>query len=105
MHPFVWLGVRARVATLPLGVTWRMLVPVAILGGIGFTMALFIAGLAFPSPEAGSAVPEPATGNPLLDAAKLGVLTASALAGVVGGLLLQRALRPRVTEPIAVGAD
>jgi NhaA family Na+:H+ antiporter len=101
---FAWLGVRARVATLPHGVTWRMLVPVAILGGIGFTMALFIAGLAFPVP-ADSAVPEPAVGNPLLDAAKLGVLTASALAGVVGGLLLQRALRPRATEPVAVGAD
>jgi NhaA family Na+:H+ antiporter len=58
---------------------------VAVLGGIGFTMALFIAGLAFP---AGTPRAE------LLDAAKIGILGASAVAGVVGSLLLRRALRP-----------
>lgn len=56
---------------------------VAVLGGIGFTMALFIAGLAFPagSPLAG-----------LLDAAKVGILAASLLTSVAGALLLRRAL-------------
>jgi Na+:H+ antiporter, NhaA family len=51
---------------------------VAWLGGIGFTMALFVAGLAFGgSPE-------------LLNLAKVGVLTASVVAGTVGTLLLLR---------------
>jgi NhaA family Na+:H+ antiporter len=47
------------------------------LGGIGFTMSLFVAGLAFPDPA-------------LLDVAKLGVLGASVVAGLVGYTLLRR---------------
>ncbi|MDQ3951237.1 MAG: Na+/H+ antiporter NhaA [Gemmatimonadota bacterium] len=74
---FSWLAVRFGVAALPDGVTWRMLAGAGVLGGIGFTMALFIASLAF-----GEAA--------LLDAAKLGVLSASAVAGVAGWLLLRR---------------
>jgi NhaA family Na+:H+ antiporter len=73
---FSWLAVRIGIAALPGGVTWRTLAGAGVLGGIGFTMALFIAGLAFP-------------GGTLLDGAKLGVLTASALAGVAGWLLLR----------------
>ena len=89
---------RLRFAALPGGVTWRMLAAVAVLGGIGFTMALFIAGLAFPAGEASSAA--------LLDAAKVGVLTASGLAGTIGGVLLQRALRSAAVEvPAAEPGD
>ncbi|MEP7348015.1 MAG: Na+/H+ antiporter NhaA, partial [Gemmatimonadaceae bacterium] len=58
------------------------------LGGIGFTMALFIAGLAFPAGSERRA---------LLDIAKIGVMAASAVAGVLGGLLLRRALAPPKT--------
>jgi NhaA family Na+:H+ antiporter len=87
---FSWLAVRAGWAALPTGVTWRALAGAAILGGIGFTMALFIAGLAFP-------------GGPL-DAAKLGVLAASAVAGLVGWLALRRALRAP-PAPIAEPGD
>jgi Na+:H+ antiporter, NhaA family len=76
-----WLAVRTGLAALPEGVTWRALHGVSWLGGIGFTMSLFIAGLAF------SAAPE------LLTAAKLGILGASLVAGVAGGLLLLRAPR------------
>jgi NhaA family Na+:H+ antiporter len=72
-----WLAVRVGAAALPAGVTWRSLTGVAVLGGIGFTMSLFIAGLAF-----GSA-PEQLT------AAKLGTLTASLIAGVLGWSLLR----------------
>ena len=75
-----WTAVRLGFATRPKGVTWRMLHGVAWLGGIGFTMSLFIAGLAF------SAHPE------LLTAAKLGTLLASVLAGIVGWTLLRRAI-------------
>jgi NhaA family Na+:H+ antiporter len=72
-----WVAVRLGAAALPAGVTWRSLTGVAVLGGIGFTMSLFIAGLAF-----GSA-PEQLT------AAKLGTLTASLIAGVLGWSLLR----------------
>lgn len=78
---FSWLAVRAGVASLPSGVNWRMLAGAGVLGGIGFTMALFIAGLAF-------------TDAALLDSAKVGVLTASLIAGVVGWMLLRSATRP-----------
>ena len=57
-----------------------MLLGAGILGGIGFTMALFIGGLAFED-----------TGR--LDAAKVGVLGASLVTGVVGWLLLRGATR------------
>jgi NhaA family Na+:H+ antiporter len=80
---FSWIAVRLGVGALPRGAGWTAIWAVAVLGGIGFTMALFIAGLAFP------------LGTPrgdLLDAAKLGILAASALAGIIGSLLLRRAL-------------
>ena len=70
---FSWVAVRAGVASLPRGANWPALIGVAVLGGIGFTMALFIAGLAFP---AGSPHAE------LLDAAKVGILAASLLTGL-----------------------
>lgn len=73
-------AVRLGIAALPGGVTWRMLHGAAWLGGIGFTMSLFIAGLAFGD-------------SPLLDAAKIAVLGASSVAGVVGFVLL-RGLAP-----------
>ena len=66
------------------------------LAGIGFTMSLFIAGLAFDTPESA----------PLLTAAKLGILLASALAGVVGYLMCRKLTPPRGpgTGPPAVDA-
>ena len=72
-----WLAVRAGLATLPAGVSWRALGGVAVLGGIGFTMSLFIAGLAF--------------GNSAehLTAAKIGTLTGSLIAGVAGWAVLR----------------
>jgi Na+:H+ antiporter, NhaA family len=75
-----WLAIRAGVAARPADVTWPQLVGVACLGGIGFTMALFIAALAF-----GQA--------PMLAAAKIGVLSASVLAALVGSAVLVRAAR------------
>ncbi len=74
---FSALAVKLGVAALPTGVTWRTLHGAAWLGGIGFTMSLFIAGLAFGE-------------SALLDAAKIGVLAASIVAGVVGYTLLRR---------------
>ena len=71
-----WLAVRAGVADRPAGVTWRQLHGAGWLAGVGFTMSLFNAALAFGD-------------RPELDQAKLGILCASALAGVVGWLLLR----------------
>jgi NhaA family Na+:H+ antiporter len=82
---FSWAAVRLGWAALPQGVTWRSLTGAGVLGGIGFTMALFIAALAFPA-SAGAA-------SPLLDSAKVGVLAASTVAGVVGWLILRRSPR------------
>lgn len=78
---FSWLTVRLGIASLPAAVSWRMLAAAAVLGGIGFTMSLFIAGLAFPDAT-------------VLDAAKVGVLAASCVAGAAGWLLLRAATRP-----------
>jgi NhaA family Na+:H+ antiporter len=76
-----YAAVRSGVAQLPTGVAWRHVHGVAWLGGIGFTMSLFIAGLAFTQPT-------------MLDTAKLGVLGASICAGVIGyGLLRWRMAR------------
>jgi NhaA family Na+:H+ antiporter len=76
-----WLAVHTGLGRLPEGATWAMLVGVAAVGGIGFTVSLFVAELAF---DAG----------PVLDAAKLGVLGGSGVAAVAGALALSRACRP-----------
>jgi NhaA family Na+:H+ antiporter len=82
---FAWLAVRAGVARLPVGAGWGQLYGVAVLCGIGFTMSLFIASLAF-----GSAA--------TLDAAKVGVLVASGVSAVVGaGVLVVAGRRARST--------
>jgi NhaA family Na+:H+ antiporter len=72
-----YAAVRSGAADLPAGVAWRHVHGAGWLGGIGFTMSLFVAGLAFPDPA-------------LLDVAKLGVLGASVVAGLVGYTLLRR---------------
>jgi NhaA family Na+:H+ antiporter len=79
-----WLAVRLRLAATPAGASWAALHAVSWLGGIGFTMSLFIAGLAFGTPESA----------PLLTAAKLGILLASTLAGVTGYILCRRLMSP-----------
>jgi Na+:H+ antiporter, NhaA family len=71
-----WLAARAGVAERPSELSWRMLHGAAWLGGIGFTMSLFIAGLAFDTQEQ-------------LTEAKIGILAASVLAGTVGWLVLR----------------
>ena len=75
---FAWVAVRLGAASLPHGITWRSIGGAGLLGGIGFTMALFIASLAFASAPG------------LLVAAKLGILGASLVAGLGGWLVLRR---------------
>jgi NhaA family Na+:H+ antiporter len=68
---FSWLAVKLRIGKLPAGVGWRHLLGVAWLGGIGFTMSLFISQLAFPDPL-------------IREYAKLGILFASAISAIIG---------------------
>ena len=75
---FSRVAVRLGYATLPSNVTWRQLHAVAWLAGIGFTMSLFVADLAF-----GASL--------LTTSAKVGIIGASVLAGIVGWALLRRA--------------
>ena len=77
---FAWLAVRSRLAVLPAGVGWSQIWGVSLLCGIGFTMSLFIASLAFADAA-------------LLAAAKIGILAASVLAGAAGALVLVRVSR------------
>ncbi len=79
-----WLAVRSGLTELPQGVSWRAIYGVAWLAGIGFTMALFVADLAFVD----------AGGASLLASAKLGILIASLIAGAGGWLLLSRSRAP-----------
>jgi NhaA family Na+:H+ antiporter len=75
-----WLTVRLRVATLPEGVAWPHMLGVGMLGGVGFTVALFINGLAFDSATA-------------IDQGKVGILVGSFAAGAVGLATLLRVTR------------
>jgi NhaA family Na+:H+ antiporter len=78
---FAAAAVAARLTRLPRGVGWAAVTGVGLLGGIGFTMALFIGTLAFGE-------------GPVLNQAKIGVLLASVCAAVAGFVLL-RATLPR----------
>lgn len=87
----VWLATRAGVADLPPGVTWQHMAGASALAGIGFTMSLFIATLAFASPAE-------------LAAAKLAILAASIIAGSLGMALLRRAA-PAEQAALPEGAE
>lgn len=73
---FSWLGVRLNLASLPKGIKWTHLTGIGFLGGIGFTMSLFIANLAY-SDQPG-----------ILTSAKTGILIGSTIAAIVGYLIL-----------------
>ena len=72
---FSWVAVRLRLAELPPAVTWKQLHAVSWLGGIGFTVAIFIAGLAFGPTEQ-------------YTEARIAILLASASAALLGAILL-----------------
>jgi NhaA family Na+:H+ antiporter len=76
----VWLAVVCRVGRLPDGASWMQLYGVAILCGIGFTMSLFIGGLAFDDVARAAEV-------------RLGVLAGSLVSAVVGLVMLRAATR------------
>jgi NhaA family Na+:H+ antiporter len=79
---FAWLAVRSGISELPEDINWRHVYGAGWLAGIGFTMSLFITDLAF-------------SDGSLVEAAKLGILVASVIAGVVGWVILRGASSPR----------
>ncbi|MCG2584364.1 Na+/H+ antiporter NhaA [Massilia sp. TS11] len=80
-----FLAVAAGFCALPSGVSWRHVLGAGMLGGIGFTMSIFIANLAF------AAAPD------VINASKLMILAASLAAGIIGWLWLNR-IRPLVAD-------
>jgi Na+:H+ antiporter, NhaA family len=77
---FTLVAVRLGLAPMPGGASRGKLYGVAVIAGIGFTVALFIAGLAFPEPS-------------VLDHAKIGILLGSLASGVVGFLIIRLSMR------------
>ncbi len=80
---FTWIGQRLPFTSSPQGMTNGHLVGLAAVAGIGFTVSLFITGLAFDD-------------ETIIDQAKIGILFASAVAGVLGLMLLSRACKNEV---------
>ncbi|CAA9273355.1 MAG: Na+/H+ antiporter NhaA type [uncultured Chloroflexia bacterium] len=82
---FAWLAVKSGISEMPQGVNWLHIYGASWLAGIGFTMSLFISDLAF------------AEGS-LLDVAKVGILTASLIAGIVGWTIIRMTSAPRASD-------
>ena len=74
---FSWLGIKLKLAELPEGVNFMQIVGTGLLAGVGFTMSIFVANLAFSGNEL------------LLDSSKAGILVGSLIAGAAGYLVLR----------------
>ncbi len=77
---FSWLSIKFKLAELPQNVSFKQLAGISILGGLGFTMSLFINGLAF-------------TDAVLINSAKMGILLGSVIAGVLGFIIIRLTLK------------
>jgi NhaA family Na+:H+ antiporter len=73
-----YAAVRFGLGKLPPGTTWRHVVGLAAVAGIGFTVSIFVTGLAFTDPALG-------------DLAKVGIFAGSLIAGVIGAIVLRGA--------------
>ena len=80
---FVWISLKLKWASLPESVDWPQLIGIAFLCGIGFTMSLFLGSLAFQEGGSGYARSD-----------RLGIILGSLFSGIVGYLILKRALKP-----------
>ena len=85
---FAWIAVKSGLTRLPEGANWPGMIGIGLLAGIGFTMSLFIANLAFGLTAE-------------LDQAKIGVLAASVVAALIGLAFLSRALPRAAAGPTA----
>lgn len=78
----IWLAIRSGIAIRPPQLSWVHLYGLSLVCGIGFTMSLFIGGLAYE------------TTPHLIDATKLGVIVGSVISGILGVIVLRRSLEP-----------
>ena len=78
-----WIAIKCKVGEMPAKATWAMLFAVACLGGIGFTMSIFVDTLSFAGPD----IPAEVTAH-LRDAGKIAVLMGSLCAGILGSILI-----------------
>ena len=78
-----WLAIKCKVGDMPSKASWPMLFAVACLGGIGFTMSIFVDTLSFAGPEVA-----PEVTQTLRDAGKIAVLLGSLCSGILGSLLI-----------------
>ena len=78
-----WIAIKSKVGEMPAKSTWPMLFAVACLGGIGFTMSIFVDTLSFAGPD----IPAEITQH-LRDAGKIAVLMGSLCAGILGSVLI-----------------
>jgi Na+:H+ antiporter, NhaA family len=72
-----YIGIRLKIIELPIDVNMRQIIGVSFLAGVGFTMSIFIANLAF------------SDSNMFADSAKIGILVGSVIAGLTGYFLLR----------------
>jgi len=82
---FSFLAVKIGLSQLPNEVSWKQLIGAGFLGGIGFTMSIFITLLAFSNPE-------------IIQSSKISILISSLLAGTVGFLILSKTKSVGTTE-------
>lgn len=82
---FSWLAIKLNIAELPENVNFKQLAGVSFLGGLGFTMSLFINGLAYDDPN-------------LIDSAKMGILLGSLIAGLLGYFMIRLTVKPKTPE-------
>ncbi|WP_372745499.1 Na+/H+ antiporter NhaA [Lutibacter sp.] len=75
------LAIKLKLADLPEGVNYKQLIGVSLLGGLGFTMSLFIANLAYENEQ-------------LITASKMGIIIGSLIAGLLGYIILKISLKP-----------
>ena len=88
---FAWLAIKSGLATRPQGLSWTHIYGASLLAGVGFTMSLFIGGLAFADPEQQNAV-------------RLGVMVGSVTSAVLGYIVLRYFARPASHTDDATGA-
>lgn len=88
---FTWVAIALGICAWPKGMNLRRLIPLSVFGGVGFTVSLFIANLAYGAEYA-----------ELLNQAKLGIFTGTILSGIVGYIWLSKAV---ANEPDQASAE
>lgn len=87
---FSYVAVKLKIVAMPKGTTWKMIAGISALGGIGFTVSMFIANLSYGNMES--------IGDTLLNQSKIGILLGSLLSGIVGYILLNLFLPKHIPE-------